>query len=97
MSTMSLSYSDIVAQDGYPFQSEGRTPGDEDDSGSINNEGHSEALTNLYTLANWTCLVYPNVYNICIFVIVFYEYLARTCSEEQVSLDFRYSWTLQTH
>ena len=24
---------DIVAQDGYPLQSEGRTPGDEDSSG----------------------------------------------------------------
>ena len=31
---------DIVAQDGYPLQSEGRAPGDED-SGGVN-EGHSE-------------------------------------------------------
>ena len=31
---------DIVSQDGYPFQSEGRTPGDED-SGGVD-EGHSE-------------------------------------------------------
>ena len=32
--------SDIVAQDGYPLQSEGRTPGDED-SGGVDG-GHSE-------------------------------------------------------
>ena len=31
---------DVVAQDGYPLQSEGRTPGDED-SGGVD-EGHSE-------------------------------------------------------
>ena len=31
---------DIVAQDGYPLQSEGRTPGDEDSSGI--DENHSE-------------------------------------------------------
>ena len=26
---------DMVAQDGYPLQSEGRTPGDEDSSGVV--------------------------------------------------------------
>ena len=31
---------DIIAQDGYPLQSEGRTPGDEDSSGV--DRGHSE-------------------------------------------------------
>ena len=31
---------DIVAQDGYPLQSKGRTPGDEDSSGV--DRGHSE-------------------------------------------------------
>ena len=35
-----VGYGDIVAQDGYPLQSEGRTPGDED-SGGVDG-GHSE-------------------------------------------------------
>ena len=33
---------DIVSQDGYPLQSEGRTPGDED-SGGVDG-GHSEVM-----------------------------------------------------
>ena len=35
-----VGHDNIVAQDGYPLQSEGRTPGDED-SGGVD-EGHSE-------------------------------------------------------
>ena len=40
LSTGGVGDGGIVAQDGYPFQSEGRTPGDED-SGGVD-EGHSE-------------------------------------------------------
>ena len=43
---------DIVAQDGYPLQSEGRSPGDED-SGGVD-EGHSEVTDR----AQQTCTTY---------------------------------------
>ena len=39
-STGGVGDGDIVAQDGYPLQSEGRTPGDEDSSGV--DESHIE-------------------------------------------------------
>ena len=40
LSTDGAGDGDIVAQNGYPLQSEGRTPGDEDSGGS--DRGHSE-------------------------------------------------------
>ena len=42
LSTGGVGDGDIVSQDGYPLQSEGRTPGDED-SGGVDG-GHSEVM-----------------------------------------------------
>ena len=49
LSTGGVGDGDIVAQDGYPLQSEGRTPGDEDSSGV--DERHIKVTDWL----QWTC------------------------------------------
>ena len=53
LSTGGVGDGDIVAQDGYPLQSEGRTPGDEDSDGV---DGHHSEVTDGIQLTCKLCI-----------------------------------------